>query len=96
MATQPPAESRSAVAHRLVAAGALLLDVRTPEEFGEGHLRLLSLHPGVTVQDVVDNTGFEVRIDPAGVPATRAPTLAECQLIRDVLDPKQTRKLELK
>jgi rhodanese-related sulfurtransferase len=35
---RPEAESRSTVAHRLVAAGALLLDVRTPEEFGEGHL----------------------------------------------------------
>lgn len=57
-------------------------------------VRLLSLHPGVTLDEVVENTGFELEI-PAEVPVTREPTAGELMLIREVLDPKKFREREV-
>ncbi len=42
-----------------------------------------SLHKGVTAQDVIDNTGFEVNI-PDDCPETRAPTQQEVDLIKQI------------
>jgi hypothetical protein len=49
-------------------------------------MRLVSVHPGVTVADVVASTGFELAVD-GSVPMTRWPTAAELRLIREVIDP---------
>ncbi len=49
-------------------------------------MRLASVHPGVSVEEVVANTGFELAI-PADVSETRAPTDAELSLLREVIDP---------
>ena len=49
-------------------------------------MRLASVHAGVTVDDVVANTGFELAID-ANVPETRAPSDEELKILREVLDP---------
>ncbi len=49
-------------------------------------MRLHSLHPGVSVDDVLRNTGFEP-IVPAHVPQTEAPTAAELRLLRERVDP---------
>jgi acyl CoA:acetate/3-ketoacid CoA transferase beta subunit len=49
-------------------------------------MRLASLHPGVSVEEVVENTGFELVI-PDAVPETRAPSEEELRIIREVLDP---------
>jgi glutaconate CoA-transferase subunit B len=57
-------------------------------------MRLLSLHPGVTVQQVIDNTGFEVHIE-GDIPVTTAPTVEQLALIAS-LDPKNTRSKQLK
>ena len=57
-------------------------------------VRLLSLHPGVTLEEVVENTGFTLEI-PADVATTREPTEAELMLIRNVLDPKNFRDREV-
>jgi acyl CoA:acetate/3-ketoacid CoA transferase beta subunit len=57
-------------------------------------MRIASLHPGVSVEDVIANTGFQLVI-PEGVPTTRLPTAAELHLIRDVFDPQGLRKKEL-
>ena len=48
-------------------------------------MRLKSLHPGVTVEQVVENTGFEV-IVPSHVPATSAPTEDEVRTLRERID----------
>jgi len=57
-------------------------------------MRLASLHPGVTVDEVLANTGFEV--SPAiDVPESRLPTREELDLIRRVLDPGDARKTEV-
>ena len=37
-------------------------------------MRLASVHPGVTVDDVVEATGFELHRADGDVPATRLPT----------------------
>jgi glutaconate CoA-transferase subunit B len=51
--------------------------------FGEdGEAYLASVHPGVSVEDVVANTGWKLRL-PAGVGETAAPSAAELAAIRD-------------
>jgi acyl CoA:acetate/3-ketoacid CoA transferase beta subunit len=76
---------------RRVVSNKAVLDFATPDHT----MRIASLHPGVALDDVVRSTGFALTI-PEPVPVTRAPTDAELRLIRDVLDPKGTRKAELK
>ncbi len=57
-------------------------------------MRLLSVHPGVTVAEVVAATGFGLVIGD-DVPVTRQPTAAELRLIREVIDPSGARYAEV-
>ena len=66
-----------------------VLDLSGPE----GTMRLLSVHPGVTVEDVQSQTGFELHTD--DVVESRLPTDEELRLIREVLDPKNLRDKEV-
>lgn len=50
-------------------------------------MRLEALHPGATVEEVVERTGFEVII-PKDVPVTEPPTQEELRILRE-LDPDQ-------
>ena len=75
---------------RMVVSNQAVLDFDTPDR----SMRLRSVHPGVTVQDVVASTGFELVV-PGDVPDTRRPTPEELHLIRDVLDPTGLRRGEL-
>jgi acyl CoA:acetate/3-ketoacid CoA transferase beta subunit len=59
-----------------------VLDFETPDR----RMRLRSVHPGVTLEDVVAATGFELAID-GTVGRTRLPTDDETRWIRDVIDP---------
>ena len=52
-------------------------------------LQLLSLHPGVSVNDVVSNTGFDVTIKSEEV--TPMPSDEDLALIREILDPQGIR-----
>jgi acyl CoA:acetate/3-ketoacid CoA transferase beta subunit len=65
-------------------------------DFGgaEHAMRLRSVHPGVSVSDVADATGF-VLAAPLEVPQTRLPTAAELTVIREQLDPDGRRNREL-
>jgi len=75
---------------RVVVTNLAVLDFQTP-----GHaMRLRSVHPGVTVSDVLAATGFPLAVRDE-VPVTRAPTPAELALIRDRLDPDGRREQEL-
>ncbi|MER6487132.1 MULTISPECIES: CoA-transferase subunit beta [Streptomyces] len=58
-------------------------------------MRLASLHPGVTVEQVRAATGFELAL-PEEVPYTREPTEGELRLIREVIDPKGLRDREVR
>lgn len=61
---------------------------------GPNHaLRVRSVHPGVTVDEIVSATGFDLVVD-GDVPETRAPTDAELEII-ERLDPKGMRKAEV-
>jgi glutaconate CoA-transferase, subunit B len=51
-----------------------------------GEMGVASLHPGVTAQDIRDNTEWEIQV-PDDVPATAEPTGEELRLIRQELDP---------
>lgn len=59
-----------------------------------GTLRLASVHPGVTVEEVRAATGFSLEVD-GEVPQTRLPTAEELRLIREVLDPRGLRDREV-
>ncbi len=58
-------------------------------------MRLRSVHPGVTVEEVVGATGFDLVVPPE-VPDTRMPTPEELHLIRSVLDPRGLRDREVR
>ena len=51
----------------------------------EHRMRLVSVHPGYTVKDVVDNTGFELVIE-GDVPTTTEPTDWELNVLRNQVD----------
>jgi acyl CoA:acetate/3-ketoacid CoA transferase beta subunit len=61
---------------------------------GTRRLRLLSVHPGVTVDEVVAATGFDLVIGEE-VPTTRPPAAEELRLIREVIDPQGLRYREV-
>jgi acyl CoA:acetate/3-ketoacid CoA transferase beta subunit len=49
---------------------------------------LVSVHPGVTVEEVREHTGFPLAA-PAAVPQTPVPTADELRLLRDEIDPRR-------
>ncbi|GAU70255.1 putative CoA-transferase beta subunit [Streptomyces sp. NBRC 110611] len=67
-----------------------VFDFATPDR----SMRLASLHPGVTVEQVREATGFDLAV-PDDVPYTREPLPAELHLIREVLDPEGLRAREV-
>jgi len=74
---------------RRVVTNLAVLDFATPDN----SMRLVSLHPGVNVNDVVENTGFELVI-PSNVPVSRAPSDEEMAAIARI-DPKGLRHREI-
>ena len=56
-------------------------------ETDDGRMRLRSVHPWVDVDEVKEQTGFELVIE-GDVPATREPDADELRWIREVIDPK--------
>lgn len=51
-------------------------------------MRLKATHPGVTVDEVIANTGFELLI-PAHVAVNEPPSEAELRLLREEIDPER-------
>ncbi len=56
-------------------------------ETEDNRMRLRSIHPGVTVDEIVEKTGFELVI-PDDVPESASPTSEQLDLIRNAIDPK--------
>lgn len=75
---------------RVVVTNLAVLDFATPDHA----LRLRSVHPGVTVDEVVAATGFALVVADA-VTQTRTPTAEELRIIRSELDPDDTRSSEV-
>ncbi|MFJ6118087.1 CoA-transferase [Streptomyces sp. NPDC092129] len=67
-----------------------VFDFATPDH----SMRLVSLHPGATVGQVREATGFELTV-PGEVPPTHEPTAEELRLIREVIDPRALREREV-
>ncbi|MFJ6081962.1 CoA-transferase subunit beta [Streptomyces sp. NPDC092369] len=67
-----------------------VFDFATPDH----SMRLAALHPGITVDQVREATGFDLAV-PDEVPATREPTAEELRLIREVIDPAGSRAREV-
>ncbi|MET8679297.1 CoA-transferase [Streptomyces sp. NPDC004647] len=79
--------------HRIprVVTDLAVLDFETPDH----RMRLASLHPGVSVEQVLDATDFPLAL-PDPVPRTREPTADELRLIREVIDPRRLRDREVR
>lgn len=75
---------------RRVVSNLGVFDFATPDR----RMRLVSTHPGVTVDDVHAATGFELAVAP-DVAETRAPSAEELRVIREVLDPEGLREREV-
>ena len=77
--------------HRIVS------DLAVFDVLGPGDtLRLLSVHPGVTLDEVREASGCDIHVDPDGaIPESRLPTAEELVLINEVLDPKGLRFREV-
>ena len=75
---------------RVVVTNKAVLDFQTPD----GALRLRSVHRGVSVEEVVQSTGFPLVVS-SSVPMTRPPTAEELRLLREVLDPGGLRDKEV-
>jgi len=50
-------------------------------------MSLISLHPGVRLEELVENTGFPLHI-PNDIPTTPLPNAEELRLLREEIDPK--------
>ncbi|GDX30340.1 CoA-transferase [Actinomycetes bacterium] len=75
---------------RRVVTNLAVLDFETPDN----SMRLRSVHPGVSVSEVVAATGFAL-VQPDVVPETRSPTGEELALLDSVLDPDKMRATEV-
>jgi acyl CoA:acetate/3-ketoacid CoA transferase beta subunit len=75
---------------RRVVSNLGVFDFETPNH----SMRVRSLHPGVTADDVVAATGFSL-VFPDDVPTTRLPTPEELRLLDEVIDPAGTRHREV-
>jgi glutaconate CoA-transferase subunit B len=56
-------------------------------DFANGRFTLASVHPGHTVDDVIENTGFDFE-RPSTVPETPAPSPEALKLMREVVAPQ--------
>ncbi|HET9063378.1 MAG TPA: ketoacid CoA transferase [Candidatus Binatia bacterium] len=71
---------------RLVVSNLAVLDFKGPGRT----MRVQTLHPGVTVDQVRENTGFDLAVA-EDLRETPAPTVEQLRLIREVLDPNNLR-----
>jgi acyl CoA:acetate/3-ketoacid CoA transferase beta subunit len=75
---------------RFVVTNLAVLDFETADH----RMRLRSVHPGVSTDEVRDATGFDLVV-PDEVPETRLPTPDELELIDTVIDPSGLRFTEV-
>jgi glutaconate CoA-transferase subunit B len=86
----PKGHSLDEIDIRLMVTDLCVMDFGGPEH----QPRLVSLHPGITVEQVVENTGFSLQL-PADVPTTPAPTAEQLAVIA-AMDPHNQRAQQIK
>ena len=74
--------------------GVVITDLAVLDYDEDGRLKVRSLHPGVTAEQVQEATGFDIDVSSAGT--TRVPDAEELRLIREVLDPRSLRDREVR
>ncbi len=62
-------------------------------DFAKGRMRLISLHPGVQLENVQAKTGFKFEIS-KNLTETQVPDMDDLYLLREIIDPLGIRKLE--
>jgi glutaconate CoA-transferase, subunit B len=62
-------------------------------DFASGRMRLISYHPGITIEKIQSQTGFELEIAPE-ICETPTPSDEELNLLRHEIDPLGIRRLE--
>jgi glutaconate CoA-transferase, subunit B len=82
----PRGEKPAGLDLRLIVSDLAVLDFAGPSH----QIRVRSLHPGVTFEQVQDSTGFELFRHEA-IPTTPPPTEAALHIIRERLDPDDQR-----
>lgn len=75
---------------RLVITDLCVMDWNGPQHM----LQLRSLHPGISVEKVLESTGFEVHV-PSDIPTTQAPTEEQLAILQQ-LDPQNVRSKQIK
>ena len=63
-------------------------------DFIQNKMRLISLHPGISLKEVQLKTGFNFEV-PENLSTTQLPTKEELYYLRQVVDPLNSRKLEM-
>ena len=76
---------------RRVVTNLCVIDFATEDH----RMRLASVHPGVSVGEAVEATGFDLVIDVDEVPVSRLPNDAEMHLLYDIIDPRGLREKEV-
>ncbi|MFT4082552.1 MAG: CoA-transferase [Nocardioides sp.] len=74
--------------------GVVITDLAVLDYDDEGVLKVRSLHPGVSAEELRAKTGFT--IDVSSATTTRLPTEEELRLIREVIDPRGLRDREVR
>ncbi|TQS44872.1 CoA-transferase subunit beta [Cryptosporangium phraense] len=87
------ARAHPSTALRFHDLGVVITDLAVLDYDGEGRLRIRTVHPGVTPDEVRARTGFPLDGPVAG--RTRSPTAEELRLIREVIDPRGLRDREV-
>ena len=62
-------------------------------DWANGRMRLVTYHPDVKIERIISKTGFELEISP-DVCETIPPDVEDIHLLREEIDPLNTRKLE--
>lgn len=78
---------REAAALRGAGPQAVVTDLGILEPDENGELTLTALHPGCTVQQACDNTGWPLKVAPT-LRATQPPSAEELHILRTELDPQ--------
>ena len=65
---------------------AVVTDLGIMESDDQGELVLCALHPGKTIEQVKENTGWEIKTDPS-LRSTEPPSDEELRILREDLDP---------
>ncbi len=76
---------------RRVVSNLGVFDFATPDH----SMRLVSVHPGVSVDEVVEHTGFPLVVE-GDVSETRAPSAEELRLLRERIDPTGLGRAEVR